>query len=123
MRHNLPVATQLSFKLGSSQREWLTLRRSDNPFGATGGPLSLITIRLEARVTERGIEVEILRLAFDLKIGNTLVGQGEIGPYSYLHTNPNYLAATATPSSSRLPVACSMPTGSVSAATAPIVAN
>jgi hypothetical protein len=103
LRHNLPVATQLSFKLGSSQRGWLTLRRSDNPFGATAGPLSQITIPLEARVTERGIEIEILRLAFDLKMGNKLVGQGEIGPYSYLHTNPNYLAATATCTQPALP--------------------
>jgi hypothetical protein len=89
------VATQLSFKLGSSQREWLTLRRSDNPFSAIGGPLPQITIPLEARVAERGIYIEILRLAFDLKIHNTLVGKGEIGPYSYLRTDPNYLAATA----------------------------
>ncbi|HLI50727.1 MAG TPA: hypothetical protein VKU87_02960 [Thermomicrobiaceae bacterium] len=90
------MTTQLSFKLGASQREWLTLRRSDNPFGATGGPLPQITIPLEARVTDRDIEIEILRLAFDLKIGNTLVGQGEFGPYSYLRTDPTYLQAAAT---------------------------
>jgi hypothetical protein len=96
LRQNHLVTTQLSFKLGGSQREWLTLRRSDNPFDATGGPLTRITIPLEGRVTERDIEVEILRLAFDLKIGSTLVGQGELGPYSYLRTDPNYLPATAT---------------------------
>ena len=45
----------------------------------TGGPLPQITIPLEARVTERGIDVQILRLAFDLKIRNQLVGRGEIG--------------------------------------------
>jgi len=97
LRQNHPVATQVSFRLGSSQREWLTLRRSgDNPFAATGGPLPQITIPLEARITERGISVEILRLGFNLKIGNTIVGQGEIGPYAYLGTEPNYLPAIAT---------------------------
>jgi hypothetical protein len=45
---------------------------------------------------ERDIEIEILRLAFDLKIGNTLVGQGEIGPSTYLGTRENYVPATAT---------------------------
>jgi hypothetical protein len=91
------VATQLSFKLGGSQRDWLILRRSaDNPFSATVGPLPQITVPLEARVIERDIDIEILRLAFDLKIGNMLVGQGEIGPYSYLRTDGNYLPATAT---------------------------
>jgi hypothetical protein len=91
------MQTQVSFKLGGSQRDWLTLRRSgDNPFGAVGGPLPQITIPLEARVADRGVTVEILRLAFDLKIGGTLVGQGEIGPDTYLRTEPSYLPATAT---------------------------
>ena len=96
MRQNLPMPTQVSFKLGGSQRDWLTLRRSDNPFSAVGGPLPQITIPLEARVSDRGVSVEILRLAFDLKIGTTLVGQGEIGPNTYLRTEPSYLPATAT---------------------------
>jgi hypothetical protein len=96
LRQNNFVTTQLSFKLGSAHRDWLTLRRSDNPFGATGGPLPQVTIPLEARVTDRDIEIEILRLAFDLKVGRILVGQGEIGPYSYLRTDPTYLQATAT---------------------------
>jgi hypothetical protein len=90
------VTTQLSFKLGGAQRDWLTLRRSDNQFSAMGGPVPQITIPLEARVTDRDIEIEILRLAFDLKIGRTLVGQGEVGPCSYLRTDPTYLQATAT---------------------------
>lgn len=90
------MTTQLSFKLGGSQRDWLIVRRSDNPFAATGGPLPQIPIPLEARVTDRDISVEILRLAFDLKVGNVLVGQGEIGPYMYLRTEPNYLPAIAT---------------------------
>jgi hypothetical protein len=90
------MATQVTFELAGSQRTWLTLRRSDNPFGAAGGPLPQITVPLEARVTERDIRIEILRLAFDLKIGNTLVGQGEIGPQTYLSTEPTGLQATAT---------------------------
>ena len=90
------MTTQLSFKLGGAHRDWLILRRSDNPFGATGGPLPQITVPLEARVTDRDIEIEILRLAFDLKIRNTLVGQGELGPCSHLPTDTTYLAATAT---------------------------
>ncbi len=79
------------------------LRGGSNPFGASGGPLPQITIPLEARVTERGVDVEILRLAFDLKIGQTLIGQGEIGPYSYLRTTENYLPATATCPQTALP--------------------
>ena len=96
VRQNLPMPAQVSFKLGGSQRDWLTLRRRDNPFSAVGGPLPQITIPLEARVSDRGVSVEILRLAFDLKIGTTLVGQGEIGPNTYLRTEPSYLPATAT---------------------------
>jgi hypothetical protein len=96
LRQNRPVTTQVSFKLGASHRDWLILRRSDNPFAATGGPLPQIAVPIEARVTDRDIAIEILRLAFDLKIGSTLVGQGEIGPYTYLHTEPTYLQATAT---------------------------
>jgi hypothetical protein len=90
------MATQVSFKLGASHRDWLVLRRSDNPFGATGGPLPQITIPLEARVSDRDISVEILRLAFDLKLGSALVAQGEIGPYTFLRTEPSYLQAIAT---------------------------
>ena len=56
LRRNHFVTTQLAFKLGGA-----------------------ITIPLEARVTDRDIEIEILRLAFDLKIGRTLVGQGRSG--------------------------------------------
>jgi hypothetical protein len=90
------ATTELSFKLGRSQRDWLILRGSSvNPFDATGGPLPQVTVPLEARITERDIELEILRLAFDLKNGNTLLGQGEIGPCMYLATRENYLAATA----------------------------
>jgi hypothetical protein len=99
----LPMATQLTFKLSGSQRDWLMLRGGNNPFGATGGPLPQVTVPLEARVMERDIEIEILRLAFDLKIGNTLIGQGEIGPYSYLRTTENYLPATATCPQAGLP--------------------
>jgi hypothetical protein len=97
------MTTQVSFKLGGSQREWVTLRGGNNPFGATAGPLPQITVPLEAQVAERGIEIEMLRLASDLKIGNTLIGQGELGPYSYLRTSVNYLPATATCPQAALP--------------------
>lgn len=98
------TTTQLSFKLGLSQRDLLVLRGSNvNPLGATGGPLPQITVPLEARVTKDDIKIDILRLAFDLKIGSTLVGQGELGPCTYLHTNENYLPATATCPQSVLP--------------------
>lgn len=77
------MAMQLSFGLGRSYGDGLTLqRRSENPFSASGGPLPQVTIPLEGFVTEQGIEIEILRLAFDLKIRGLLVGQGEVGPYS-----------------------------------------
>jgi hypothetical protein len=42
------------------------------------------------------MEVEILRLLFDLKLGNTVVGQGEIGPITYLSTDDRPFAAVAT---------------------------
>lgn len=87
---------ELSFRLGASPRQWLTLRGNTNPLSATGGPLPRVTIPLEVRVTERDIQVHILRLAFDLMLGNTLVGQGEIGPYTYLRTDYLYLPVTAT---------------------------
>jgi hypothetical protein len=70
MRQNLPMPTQVSFKLGGSQRDWRTLRQSDNPFSAVGGPLPQITIPLEARVSDRGVSIEILRLAFDLNLSD-----------------------------------------------------
>lgn len=62
-----------------------------------------VTIPLEARVTEHDIDVQILHLAFDMKLGNTLVGQGEIGPYTYLRTDYLYLPITATCPRAALP--------------------
>lgn len=104
LRQNQHMTTQLSMKLGRSQRDWLILRGSGvNPFDATGGPIPQVTIPLEARITEQSAEIEILRLAFALKIGQTLVGQGEIGPVQYLHTHENYLAAKATIPQAALP--------------------
>jgi hypothetical protein len=93
---NLCMSTLLSFHLGSSLRDWLMLRMSTNPFSATGGPLPQITIPLEVRLAEQGIDIEILRFTFDLKLGNTLVGQGEIGPITRLSTRDRYFTATAT---------------------------
>lgn len=85
-------------------REWLTLRaRSDNPYGATGGPVPRITIPLEARVAERGIDVDILGLMFDLKIRNVLVGQGELGPHMHLRASDQYVPAAATCPQTSLP--------------------
>lgn len=67
------MPTPLSFRLGASLREGLTLRMSTNPFGATGGPMPRVTIPLEARVAEHRVELDILRLSFDLKLGNTVL--------------------------------------------------
>jgi hypothetical protein len=90
-------------RFGSSMRQWVTLRGSTNPFNATGGPLPNVVIPLEVRVTESDIEVDIVRLAFDLKLGNRVVGQGEIGPYERLGTDYTYLPATATCPQTALP--------------------
>ncbi len=104
LRQNRPMPTQLTFGLGRSQGDWLTLqRRSDNPVSATGGPLPQVIIPLEGFVAEQGIEVEILRLAFDMKIRNLLLGQGEVGPYTYLRTKAHYIPATATCPHTALP--------------------
>lgn len=98
------MSTWLSFRLGASQRDWLTLRMSTNPFGATGGPMPRITIPLEARLAEPDIQVEILRFMFDLKLGNVLVGQGEIGPLTSLNTHDRYFPAIATCPRDALPL-------------------
>jgi len=90
------MSTQLSINLRGSHRQWLILRSHTNPFSATDGPLPQITIPLEARLTEQDIKIDLLHLGFDLKLGNTLVGQGEIGPYTSLRTDESYIPAKAT---------------------------
>ena len=89
------MPTQLSLRLAGSHRDFLSLRMSTNPFSATAGPLPRLNIPLEARLTDREIEVEILRLLFDLKPGNTVAGQGEIGPITYLSTDDRPSTAVA----------------------------
>ena len=81
---------QLSFSLPGSQRQWLTVRTSTNPISATGGPLPRISLPLEARVADGGIEIQLLRLAYDLKLGSTIIGQGEAG----LQAHSTAIAAT-----------------------------
>jgi hypothetical protein len=103
MRQNLRMATEVSVRLGSANRIWITLRGSTNPFASVGGPLPRVIIPLEARVPERGIEVDILRLAFDLKIRNLVVGEGEVGPYEGIRTDYNYVPAVASIPHSALP--------------------
>jgi hypothetical protein len=103
LRHNRDMPMELSFTLGSSNRFWLTLRGNTNQLTAADGPVPRITIPLEGRVTERDIDVEILRLAFDLKIGSTVVGQGELGPYTHLTTGYTYLPVPASCPQSALP--------------------
>jgi hypothetical protein len=82
---------------------WLSLRGSTNPFSAAAGPVPQITIPLEVRAADRGIQVELLRLSFGLKIGQTLVGQGELGPYRLAGTDYTYLPVTATCPQAALP--------------------
>src|SRR5690348_4865360 len=98
------MSTQLSFRPGASPRDWLTIRMSTNPFAATGGPMPRITIPLEARLTEPGIERRDSPLMFDLKLGNVLVGQGEIGPLTSLNTHDRYFPAVATCPRDTLPL-------------------
>lgn len=90
------MSQQLSFTLASSHRQWLTLRASTNPISATGGPVPRIGLPLEARLTVGDIQVQILRFVFDLKLGNTIVGQGEMGPITYLSTDERNFVAWAT---------------------------
>jgi hypothetical protein len=87
---------QLSFSLPGSQRQWLIVRTSTNPITATGGPLPRLSLPLEARVTDGGIEIQLLRLAYDLKLGTIIIGQGEAGPLMHLRTSEQYFAATVT---------------------------
>jgi hypothetical protein len=97
------MSTQVSFHFGASHRDWLTLRASTNPFSATGGPLLRLNVPLEARLSDRDIEVDILRFLFDLQLGNTVIGQGEIGPIDYLSTSERYVTAVATCPQEALP--------------------
>jgi hypothetical protein len=97
------MTLEISVQLGSSMRRWVLLKGSTNPFSATGGPVPSVVIPLEARAVERDIDVDILRLAFDLKLGNRVVGKGEIGPYERLRTDSAYLPATATCPQTALP--------------------
>ena len=90
------MPTQVSFSLAGSHRTLFTLRMSTNPFSATGGPLPRLNIPLEARLTDRDIEVDILRFLFDLKLGNVFIGQGEIGPITHVSTSERYFTAVAT---------------------------
>jgi hypothetical protein len=90
------MPTLVSFSLAGSHRTSFTLRMSTNPFSATGGPLLRLNIPLEARLTDRDIEVDILRFLLDLKLGNVVIGQGEIGPITYVSTSERYFTAVAT---------------------------
>jgi hypothetical protein len=90
------MPTRVSFHFGGSPRDWLTLRTNTNPFSAVGGPLPRLNIPLEARVTDAGIDIQILRLPFDLKLANVVVGQGEIGPITSLGTSERTFSASAT---------------------------
>jgi hypothetical protein len=90
------MATELSLKIPGSNRNWLKLRAGSNPLSAAGGPLPQLVLPLEARVTDSDITIEILRLSFDLKLGPTLIGKGEIGPLTHLQTDEYPFAATAT---------------------------
>lgn len=76
---------------------------STNPLSATGGPMPRVTIPLEARVAEHGVGLDILWLTFDLKLGNTFVGQGQLGPITGLSTHERYISATATCPGESLP--------------------
>jgi hypothetical protein len=97
------MPTPVSFSLAGSPRNWLTLRMSTNPLSAVAGPLPRLNIPLEARMTERGIDIDILRLPFDLKLGNVVVGQGEIGPITRLGTREHTFTVSATCSREALP--------------------
>jgi len=93
----------LQINLPGTHRYWLTFRTSTNPITPVGGPVPRIGLPLEARLTEKGVEIQILRLAFDLTLGSTVVGQGEIGPLMYLHTDEHYFMAWATCPQTALP--------------------
>jgi hypothetical protein len=90
---------QLHFKLPSGQ-SWLMLRLSTNPLAASGGPVPQIKLPLEARVLLPGVEGEVLRLAFDVRLGRggdeVLIGHGEVGPISHLKNDEYPFSAPAT---------------------------
>jgi hypothetical protein len=81
----------------------MTFQGSTNPVSAEGGPLPRVGIPLLARLLEPGIDIEVLRLAFDLKIGSVLVGQGEIGPLTQLRTDDTHITVWASCPQTALP--------------------
>lgn len=87
---------QLAFGSPNFPRQLLSIRMSTNPITATGGPLLRLGLPLEARILTSGVEIQLLRLVFDLKLGTTLIGQGEAGPLMYLRTDEHYFTAWAT---------------------------
>jgi hypothetical protein len=94
---------QLQLYLPGFHRHWLTIRRGTNPLTASGGPMVRLGLPLEARLTDKLVKIQILRLPFDLTLGTTLIGQGEIGPLMHLRTDETPFTAWATCPQAALP--------------------
>jgi hypothetical protein len=79
-----------------TSRYTLVIRTGTNPITAAGGPVPRIGLPLEARLTDTDIEIQVLRLSFDLQLNDVVIGHGEIGPLMHLRTDEHYFSAWAT---------------------------
>jgi hypothetical protein len=95
--------SSLSFVL-ASREPWLVLRPSTNPFSAKSGPMPQVLIPIDARLMQEGMAARILRLAFDLILDSTLIGQGEVGPMDLDGTHDYHLTAKAVCPRDALPL-------------------
>lgn len=102
----------LTFTLPSG-RPWLSLRRSTNPLSAAGGPLPQISLPIEARLLLPNLQGEILRLSCDVRLGDVLIGRGELGPITGLNTDEYPISVAVTCSTEALAMLIDPPPGRV----------
>ncbi|MER7418070.1 hypothetical protein ABT346_15030 [Micromonospora peucetia] len=109
------MSMPLTFKLPSG-RPWLSLRRSTNPLAAAGGPLPQIWLPIEARLLLPDLQGEILRLSCEARLGDVLIGRGELGPITGLSTNDYPTPVAVTCSTEALALLIDPPPGRVNLA-------
>jgi hypothetical protein len=106
------MSTSLTFSL-PSRHQWLVLRAGTNPFSAIGGPLPRVGIPIEARIMQEGVEARVLRLAFDVSLGDVLIGRGELGPVGLRGTEEYPISAIAVCPREALPLLANPPAGRI----------
>ncbi|WP_194924128.1 hypothetical protein [Catenulispora pinisilvae] len=106
------MPTDVQF-IGPANRHAITLRPGSNLPSAKGGPLPRISLFVEARLKDAQFKTEIIQLSFDAYLGDVLVGQGAVGPVTYLTTDGQQVEAAFTCPRSALPLFLDPPPGRV----------